>query len=302
MFAGNRHPHVKEWRIHIGAHKTATTHLQFTLNMHRAYLADAGVDYLPREKVSRNLQMLKLTRRAGLLDWRMWLDGIPMERRIQRGLAPARCGATTILLSQENFLGNPRQLLTDPIYLQAESFLAPMDALSRRSDLHIFLSIRPFEDIVPSAYAHMRARWPMAEHFDAIRNRIIRQPLRWSELVGRIRKVVPGARMHLWTFDSFLNQPNAVMSRFSGVDIPTGPTAPVPTKTRSPSREAMERLEKLDQAMAPKAYHEAARQIANNDDGTGKYSPFTDSERRFLQDVYGEDLEKIRAMIPDAMI
>ena len=302
MFSGNRHPHVKEWRIHIGAHKTATTHLQFTLNMHRAYLAEAGVDYLSREQFSRRLKMLKLTRRPGLLGWRMWMDGKPMERRIQRGLAPARSGMTTILLSQENFLGNPRQLLTDPIYPQAESFLAPMDALSRRSDLHIFLSIRPFEDIVPSAFAHMRARWPMAERFDAIRDRVLRQPPRWSELVGRIRKALPGARMHLWTFDSFLKQPHAVMSRLSGVDIPAGALAPVPKRTRSPSREAMERLEKLDQTIAPNAYHQAARQIATNDNGTGKYAPFTDSERHLLQDVYAEDLERIRKLIPDAMI
>src|ERR671915_2577538 len=42
---------VRRWRIHIGAHKTATTHLQETLTALRPALAAQGVDYIPNSLV-----------------------------------------------------------------------------------------------------------------------------------------------------------------------------------------------------------------------------------------------------------
>ena len=40
-------PPVSHWRIHIGAHKTATTHLQQTLAAIRARLVEQGIDPIP---------------------------------------------------------------------------------------------------------------------------------------------------------------------------------------------------------------------------------------------------------------
>ena len=40
-------PPVSNWRIHIGAHKTATTHLQQTLAAIRPRLVEQGIDPIP---------------------------------------------------------------------------------------------------------------------------------------------------------------------------------------------------------------------------------------------------------------
>ena len=51
MPAETRHGPVRHWRIHLGAHKTATTHLQETLTLVRPTLAARGLDYIPNQLV-----------------------------------------------------------------------------------------------------------------------------------------------------------------------------------------------------------------------------------------------------------
>ena len=51
MQAAAARPPVRQWRIHLGAHKTATSHLQETLAAVRDDLVGQGVDFIPNPLV-----------------------------------------------------------------------------------------------------------------------------------------------------------------------------------------------------------------------------------------------------------
>jgi hypothetical protein len=51
MSAAETRSPVRSWRIHLGAHKTATTHLQETLTAVRPALAERGIDFIPNQRV-----------------------------------------------------------------------------------------------------------------------------------------------------------------------------------------------------------------------------------------------------------
>ncbi|MEO0830257.1 MAG: hypothetical protein AAFY03_07325, partial [Pseudomonadota bacterium] len=97
---------VGAWRLHLGVHKTATTHMQDTLLAVRGVLADRGVDALPNQDI-RNALFPVLTRRNP----RLWLGGVPMRRALERAIAEVRIGPATVLISEENLLGHASTIL-----------------------------------------------------------------------------------------------------------------------------------------------------------------------------------------------
>ena len=86
---------VREWRLHLGAHKTATTHLQETLALRRDWLVAHGVDVLPM----RAVWALRLPPPAGRYGWRLRL-GWPMRRAIEAAVAQLRRGPGRIAISE----------------------------------------------------------------------------------------------------------------------------------------------------------------------------------------------------------
>ena len=136
-----------EWRIHIGAHKTATTHLQDTLELLRSQLSCAGIDYIPRQ-LMRSVRIGKKWRAFR----RMPLGGLIGRRVFQRALVPLMQGPQVVAISEENLIGTSRGLLTALLYPDAAHRLAPFEALARISKVRVFLSIRRFDEVLPAAY------------------------------------------------------------------------------------------------------------------------------------------------------
>jgi hypothetical protein len=136
---------IREWRLHLGAHKTATTHLQETLALRRDWLVARGVDVLPMPAV----RALRLPPSAGWKAWRLRL-GWPMRRAIEAAVAPLRRGPGRIAISEENLIGYPQHLLSAPLYPQAARRLAGFRALAAGGRLHVFFAVRGFERLLPS--------------------------------------------------------------------------------------------------------------------------------------------------------
>ncbi len=288
---------VEHWRIHIGAHKTATTHLQDTLAQHRERLAEAGVDYIPRQV----FRTKKLKIGKGTLGWRMWFGGAGMRWKLYESLDGLLGGLNTVLLSEENLLGSPQDLLTNPYYAGAEHRLEALASLGRQENLDIFLSIRSTEKTLSSAYSHVILRHPLPVNFRDIAERALNRPPLWSDLIARARSTIPNARLHVWTLEDYARQPNDIMGKLSGVEIPVHESLPRPLGTQSVSNETIARLEQLDPSLDRLAYKEAAALIAESDDRTNKFSPFSDSESKILAEAYAEDLDRIERDFPGVL-
>jgi hypothetical protein len=218
---------VEEWRVHIGAHKTAPTHLQQVLETHRVEIAAAGIDYLPRDLV-RELDLFGRMRR----EYRPRRFPRLRRKKLPATLAGLRSGPTCMAISEENFLGGPHDLLRGKVYPNLEPMLLALSRFVGRARLKLYLSIRDFADILPSAYSQVLRDGGAIEPFPEVRDRWLAEPPRWSDLVERIRMTVPHAELTVWTLDDYVRDERAVLRAFAAGTAAIRPVFPS-RKTRA---------------------------------------------------------------------
>lgn len=286
-----------EWRIHIGAHKTATTHLQDTLANCRTELFGAGIDYIPRD-LMRSVRI-----RSGWSALRQTPLGRAIGRRtFQRALSPLMQGPRVVAISEENLIGTSRGLLTPLIYPDAAKRLAPFEALARISNVRLFLSIRRFDEVLPAAYVQTlkerRAHDDTKRGFEPIRKNALQNPPRWFDLVARLKAILPSADLKIWKFEDYVRCETDVMTAFCGVKVQPIEPLPPPKETRTPSAHAVAKLESVDSTMSVEDRRIAVERVMDEDDGRSKFQPFSAEERLRLGEYYCEDIERLQSEYP----
>ena len=295
---------VTGWRIHLGAHKTATTHLQETLSAMRPALLGQGVDNIP-------IMLLRQHRFARAL-WRkqVWnrvapLRGPMLRRLLARELDPLRAGPGNLVLSEEKLLGSSQDVFAEPIYPGLERIVTLLATLGRHAELTLFLSIRSFDAQLPSAYVQeLRYMPPIAGGFENIRPRVLARPPSWFELVRRIRAAAPGVRLRVWRQEDYRDNTAAILAAVCGVDrLGPLPELADPHWTKSPSLEAIRAVEALP-PLPELERRERVRAIFRADDAGGgpPFRPFSDAERGLLRAAYAADLERIAALDPELLL
>jgi hypothetical protein len=292
---------VRRWRIHIGAHKTATTHLQETLTALRPALAAQGVDYIPNSLVRGRKLAPNLWRRRPIT--RLPIIGpARMREALEAVLEPLRLGPSTVAISEENILGVPHQLLATPIYGHAALHVARLASLGQRAEIEIFLSIRSYDMLLPSAYAEsLKHAPPGVGGFEALRARLLAAPPSWFDLVSRIRAAAPEVPLRIWRQEDYRANAHAIMQAFCGCEIGVLPEISDPTWTRSPSAEGIAAAEALPHTLTRAERDARVRAIFASPSGE-RYQPFTPEERRHLRAAYDADLERIAASFPDLLM
>ena len=294
---------ITTWRIHIGAHKTATTHVQETLALMRPDLAARGVDFIPNQLLRRGGTAVALGRKQ------LWnrlppLRG-PMVRRIlAEHLDPLRAGPATMVLSEEKLLGGSQHVFGEPIYPQVQRIVALLATLRSRADVTLFLSIRSFDTQLPSAYVQeLKVMRPPADGFDAIRRRVLARPPSWFDMVRRIRAAAPGIPLRVWRQEDYRSNAAAILAGLCGLDE-VGPLPEIedPAWTRSPDRAAIEAAEALPAAMPEADRRARVREIfAASGDGP-RFQPFSSEERGLMKASYADDLDKITGLGPGILM
>ena len=294
---------ITNWRIHIGAHKTATTHVQETLALMRPELVARGVDFIPNQLLRRGGIAVALGRR------RLWKRLPPLRARMVRRLLtehldPLRAGPTTMVFSEEKLLGGSQHVFSEPIYPQVERITALLATLGSRADVTFFLSIRSFDTQLPSAYVQeLKVLRPVAGGFDVIRRRVLARPPSWFDMVCRIRAAAPGIPLRVWRQEDYRGNAPAILAGLCGLDA-VGPLPEIedPAWTRSPDLAAIEAAEALPAAMPEAERRARVREIfAASGDGA-RFQPFSGEERSLLQASYADDLEKIAGLGPGILM
>lgn len=285
-----------EWRIHLGAHKTATTHLQDTLAQRRDALLGRGVDFLPM----RDVRALRLPPSSGRFHWRRLL-GWPMRQRIEAAVTPIRKGPRRIAISEENLIGYVRDLMTPRLYPQLEQNLRPFAALSGFADMTLFLAIRSFDTLLPSAYAQQLRVRHVPGQFETLRQQALDNPPSWLDVVERISAVLPAARIRIWKYEDYRENEDQILSQFCGVEVPAGPRLRPPASTRALSAQSIAALEGLGQKMSNENCGKAASDLAEADEGDAPYRPFRPAEQAYLQEAYLADIEQIKHRFSDGI-
>ncbi|MBE3640526.1 hypothetical protein [Mangrovicoccus algicola] len=292
---------VRQWRLHLGAHKTATTHLQDTLAAHRQALLARDIDYLP---VAEARPVLRRNMRPEGLRRKFWSP--PVRMLMRRDLERLRRGPATVLLSEEDLLGYTFDQLGDPLYPRLPG-LPLIRALGQGgAGLHLFLAVRSLDALIPSAYAQMiRALPPEPGGFDAVRARLDRQPPTWCDLVARLRDALPGAALTVWRYEDWRSHWRALLDRYVGAPAGPYPELPPPASTLSPSPRAVAEAEALDRSLPMAARLREAEAIYARypaGEAHGRFAPLEPALVARLREAYEADLAEIDRRFPGCLL
>ena len=292
---------VQEWRIHLGAHKTATTHLQDTLLAHRDQLAQKGIDYIPREVLG------PLQRRyANPNHWRRRFWSAPLAYQFRRHIDALRNGAETVMLSDEDLLGYSDDLLAPGLY---PSFRGAhlVNALSRGASVKLFLGIRAYDKLLPSAYAQMLKTFaPRPEWASRIGDAVLDAPPSWPDLIERLLSAFPNASLQVWQHEEYRVHWQEILTEFAGRDVGAFPDLPPPARTTSPSHEAIRKAEDLDRSLSVQDRRARVKRIYYEElpagSGRSPFHPYRPETAAALQQKYAQDLQRIERDYPGMLL
>jgi hypothetical protein len=280
---------MRELRLHLGAHKTATTHLQQILARRTAALAARGLAFVPPPAF--RLALRKARR------WRH-LDRAGVARRLAAELEAIAAGAEVLAISDENLIGDTRGALAPRLYPELEKRLAVLADLAAGAEIHVFLAIRGFDRFWPSAFAEALRHHPMpARRVAALEARALADPPSWLEPIARIRAVLPGARLTVWRYEDHRAHWRELARAFLGRDPGPLRDQPPPRWTVSPNAEAVRAAARLVLPL-PKRLHRrrVGKLYAAHPAGQGEpFAPFSPEAVRRLQERYAADLAALRA-------
>lgn len=289
-------PPVKEWRLHLGVHKTATTHLQYRLQALAPELHEHGLDVLLPEMGVRQLRLSRVAESPP----KLWKLRPLRTERLTAPLQKLRSGPDRVIVSEEQILGRLGQLVYGQPYNKQGYIGALLGRLSQQADVHLFLSLRSYESFLPSAYAQVIRYHPApAGGFDTVRKTFDAQGMSWLALVKNLRRAVPKASLTLWRYEDY--QPNAdqILDTLCGFSIPNPPDVPPPSRTRAGATPAVAAAEALPPDLAPKDRKARVAEIYNDPTFDGpRFDPFTPAEKTALRDRYNREWEEICRLMP----
>lgn len=249
-------------RFHIGAHKTATTHLQMTLA--RCKLAP-GTRHVSLGRLRRTLTS-RVRKGRRFLPWHRWWRG-------------------TWLFSDENILGTTAHAL--------QMYPNPAAALKYFADcrLSIFLCIRSHETFLPSAWGERL--WHHA--VEPFRPGLPRR--RWTDVVDDLQSALPGVPIHVWRYEDYRDHSRAIVRDYADGAIEHFP----PTLGSRPksgfSARAVAELQRHAGSKVGKRRLQAIRQRFPVSDAWPRFDPWSDAQKRTLDEMYAEDVAALKQRV-----
>jgi len=245
-------------RFHIGAHKTATTHLQMTLA--RCRLAP-GTRYVPLKRLRRFL-ISPVRKGRPFLPWHRWYSG-------------------TWLFSDENILGNSanvRRMYRDPA--AALRYFADCE-------LEVFMAIRSYDTFLPSAWGERLWRHPF-EPFEA---EIPRR--RWTDVIADLQQALPGVPFHVWRYEDYREHAESVLRFYAGGAVEYYPGELDRVPKAGFSAKAIDQLNIYAGSNPGRMRIRRLRERYPVSEEYPRFDPWTPEQRATLQGMYAEDVASL---------
>lgn len=242
-------------RLYLGAHKTATTHLQGVLMANRQKLAELGGHLSAPQDVRKEWLPLYFQAVRALGE----TGKIPPRLRSPLGALMPEAGDW--ILTEENIISVPIELLNPPgSYPNAARRLATLKALFFDSKITLHFSLRSYDSFWRSMYSEImrnRGFLPWAEFYDA--EAFAKRP--WVDKVAAFISALPEAEVTLWRFEDFWAVMPQALEELSGqTDVATLNAAYQPEATRpSRSQKTMDILAELALAIRTKNFRIGAQ-------------------------------------------
>ncbi len=185
--------------LHIGAHKTASTHLQYSLRDAGPALADASVRFYGPESLRTPGDTLAERFGFPFDPTRARDDTDPLAE-----LARMADGAKRVVFSEENFAGNFQRgwgKVPLPVYPQASERVAKLAfALERSVDL--CLAIRQPSDFLASLYSQILLSGKDVSPDDFLA-RNMPSEVDWSKYIADLRDATGVGSLTVWRYEDY---------------------------------------------------------------------------------------------------
>lgn len=224
--------------LHVGAHKTASTHLQRSLEISRKVLKSCDVRVMNTRLYRRTIGPIHKEFADGDL------TGAQARGQVTPIIHGAAKGAKRLILSDENILGQfPRTFLEDRIYPWGRYRVATTMALLENYEVELFLAIRSPLTYLQSAYSEALLHMTFRDFAGFVKPC---QPteLRWFRLIEEIRTRLPDTPLTLWRYEDYPRIRSQIAAKLIGRDLPDGFTFLDRHPRPGLSARALEQLEK----------------------------------------------------------
>ena len=199
--------------LHIGVHKTATTHLQKSLMAVRPALLKAGVQYYGPAHFRNG--------RVSLVD-RFGLGATPATRDATIEIADLARNRDKVVFSEENFIGGMyagKAKVEMPLYPKAAERVARLAGMIAPDGLDVFVSVRNPATYLTSVFCQilLGGRYPNVETFKA-RNPVA--DVDWTEFIARLRAAPGVGRLIVWRQEDYASVFNQIKQLMLGDAAP----------------------------------------------------------------------------------
>lgn len=278
--------------LHLGVHKTATTHLQ--RHWHQASRTLKITSSCP----SLNDVRAKLTPLCGGPAPKA-KDG-EQPRRDAAAAWVNKLGAKNgrVLLSDENFIGSCAQIFAQQsLYADALPRMLRLATTLVEHEVRVWLSLRDYGSFLRSAYCEVVRHSPYRP-FREMYTGVGLDTRGWEHLVREVRQVFPKAEIRCWRYESLDKLRPSLSAELLGVPPKKVPVSDEQRDRKSLSRMAVRLLDDIYQTVgaddATRMRPSVERVISGA--GMASFDPWADDERAELSAAYERSIAAVQAV------
>jgi hypothetical protein len=265
--------------LHLGAHKTATTFIQNTLELNISTLHDHGIEYPTLSFLRDNITPLVGRDNDSI---RIYFHKI-LNSEYDR-----------VIFSDENFIGVPPSLLRSgrlyPDLINRMRIFA-----DQFSELEVYFTIRSYEQFWPSYYVEIIRHQPFMSwqeflfHFEF-------ESANWFDVVSRLVDLFGAEHIKILDYSNFRSQEDQYFRQLIGADLALQKFTR--NARESPSNKAIRILHSLQGTLTPADIRKIIWPISNafpkSHENPG-FQPFSAQMVERLQSQFSVDSQRIRS-------
>ena len=267
--------------MHLGAHKTATTHFQKVLEVNRC-LHPSNISYIEMEQFRSNLR---------------WKNGRVDVTSCGAYLDEIKRSCSTLVISEENLSGEAKDIYKNLfLYSDIENRLSSLGEFTQDFDeIEVWFSIRSMDGFLPSIYCESLKHWRYRK-FDKVYAGNYSQT--WLPVIKSIRRVFPKARINVIRYENYKSALPLVIKKIFGKSE-NWDTLEGSRPRESMNHYACNLMPPGMKFIPAKISSRTLQGISNllNDNNLGyKFAPFNQQQVDGLLDVYTKDINVIKKM------
>lgn len=267
--------------LHLGAHKTATTHFQNVLEANRC-LYPEDTSYVSMQALRDHL----VWGRNNILVWKK--SGNYLESLLS---SPGK----TLVISEENIAGETKDVFThNSLYEKLEKRLSSLGRFTSKFDeTEIWFSIRAIDSFLPSIYCEALKHFPYRRFNQVYKGQT---ELSWVPVIEQISRAFPHSRINILRYENYMELLPKVIYRIFKCNrewdylVDERPLS-------SLNHRALMLMDNLRFVLPRRIPRKIIQNLSSKFDDWGfgeKFSPYSELERKHLYDLYQSDISIIR--------